>query len=66
MLRGIINSTFMWIVYLVLATSGIIVFIILFRILIWDNIKGFFKSKSPYNEREIMERDSFGEKSKVE
>ena len=64
MIVQIVISIFMWIIYLSSAIAGIFVLISLFRIFIWDKVKDKFKKKFPYEDKEILEEDPFGEEKK--
>ena len=57
MIPKVITSILMWMVYLVTATSIILVFYFLFKILVWDSIKKRFKKE----DKEVLEKDPSGE-----
>ncbi len=61
MIWKIIISIFLWFVYIISTLSIIFVVGLLFKIIVWDNIKKLFKKKQ---DKEILEENSFKEKSR--
>ena len=64
MIWKIVTSIFMWIIYFVGITSILIALFFLFKVLAWEkikNIRKIFKKQSPLNNRDILEKDPFGE-----